>query len=102
MIRVTGTLHCPDAAARDALEAHLAEHVRLSRAEPGCLHFEIVPTSDPLVLAVDEGYRDADAFAAHKARAAGAHGVVRVECARGRIGMGRGDGRGAPRARGPR
>ncbi|MFZ9948916.1 MAG: putative quinol monooxygenase [Gemmobacter sp.] len=70
MIRVTGTLHCPDAAARDALDAHLAEHVRLSRAEPGCLHFEIVPTSDPLVLAVDEGYRDADAFAAHKARAA--------------------------------
>ena len=70
MIRVTGTLHCPDAEARADVLAHLAAHVALSRAEPGCLHFAIEPTADPLVFAVDESYRDADAFSAHKARAA--------------------------------
>jgi len=82
MIRVIGTLHCPDAETRAAVLAHLAAHVAQSRAEPGCLHFAIAPTADPLVFDVDESYRDADAFAAHKARTAASAWAAATRAAR--------------------
>ena len=49
----------------------LAEHVRLTRAEPGCLAFEVTESDERRGwLAVAERFRDAAAFEAHQARAA--------------------------------
>jgi quinol monooxygenase YgiN len=67
-IALTGTLAC---AADDlALVARLLpEHVRLSRAEPGCLSFHVAPSAaDPLVFEVRELFDSREAFDAHQAR----------------------------------
>lgn len=48
----------------------LPAHVHLTRAEPGCLSFDVVPTGDPLIWQVDEAFADRAAFDAHQARAA--------------------------------
>jgi quinol monooxygenase YgiN len=49
----------------------LAEHVRLTRAEPGCLAFAVTPSpDDPGRFVVAERFRDRAAFEAHQARAA--------------------------------
>lgn len=50
------------------LGALLDEHVRLTRAEPGCLAFEVTP--GPARLDVAERFRDRAAFDAHQARTA--------------------------------
>lgn len=66
MIRLTGTLHCPPdraSAVRDALPAH----VGLSRAEPGCLSFDVTETA-PGVFAVSETFTDRAAYDAHQTR----------------------------------
>jgi quinol monooxygenase YgiN len=68
MIRVTGTLTCATAAQADTVRAFLPEHVRLSRAEPGCLSFNVDPTEDPLVWRLDESFVDSAAFQAHQTR----------------------------------
>jgi quinol monooxygenase YgiN len=49
----------------------LDEHVRLTRAEPGCLAFAVTPDpADPGRLDVAERFRDRAAFDAHQARTA--------------------------------
>lgn len=48
----------------------LPAHVHLTRAEPGCLSFDVVPTGDPLIWQVDEAFADRAAFDAHQVRAA--------------------------------
>ncbi|KZC96552.1 putative quinol monooxygenase [Clavibacter tessellarius] len=68
MIRIRGELVCADAAESDAVDHHLPEHAERTRAEPGCLAFEVVPTADPLVWRVDELFRDDDAVGAHRER----------------------------------
>lgn len=68
MIRVTGTLSCTTAADAVLVRQHLPEHVRLSRAEPGCLTFRVDPTDDPLVWRLDETFADRAAFEAHQTR----------------------------------
>ncbi|MBL3550762.1 putative quinol monooxygenase [Rhodovulum sulfidophilum] len=56
----------------DALRAAAAEHVRLTRAEPGCLRFEMREDPDrPGRFLLDEEFTDAAAFAAHRARKEG-------------------------------
>lgn len=65
MIKVTGTLTCSTAADADLVRAHLPEHIRLSRTEPGCLTFNVEPTDDPLVWRLDESFVDKAAFKAH-------------------------------------
>lgn len=68
MIRLRGHLICPtedDAAlVRRLLPAHLA----LSRAEPGCLAFEVGDTDDPLTFEVIEAFRTRAEFDAHQTR----------------------------------
>ncbi len=66
MIRLTGTLTCPPEEAA-AVRAALPAHVALTRAEPGCLSFEVTETA-PDVFAVDELFRDRAAFEAHQVR----------------------------------
>ncbi|MCR8547236.1 antibiotic biosynthesis monooxygenase [Salipiger sp. P9] len=67
-IRLTGLMTCPPErveAVRDALP----EHMRLTRAEPGCLSFEVRETA-PGIFAVAEVFADRAAFDAHQIRAA--------------------------------
>ncbi|WP_373357081.1 putative quinol monooxygenase [Pseudoroseicyclus sp. CXY001] len=67
-VRLQGRLICAGEAEAALVRAALPEHIRLSRAEPGCLHFEVTPTDDPLVWQVKEVFTDAAAFSAHQAR----------------------------------
>jgi quinol monooxygenase YgiN len=70
VIHLSGRVVCPDTAAADRLARHLPERVRLTRAEAGCLSFEVTPTDDPLVWQVAERFTDRTAFEAHQARTA--------------------------------
>lgn len=67
-VRLTGRLTCASPQEADLVRAHLPEHIRLTRAEPGCLSFEVFQTGDPLVWHVEERFRDAEAFAFHQNR----------------------------------
>ena len=68
-VTLNGHLRCAteDEAAR--VRKALDEHVRLTRAEAGCVSFEVTATDDPLVWSVAEEFTDADAFKAHQDRA---------------------------------
>ena len=68
MIIVAGTLTCSSPEEAAIVRTYLPEHIRLSRAEPGCLKFNVVPTDDPLVWRLDEAFVDRQAFEAHQAR----------------------------------
>ena len=68
MIRVTGTLTCATADQAEKVRTHLPDHIRLSRAEPGCLAFNVNPTADPLVWRLDESFADRAAFEDHQTR----------------------------------
>lgn len=68
MIRLRGQLVCLSAEEAAAVQAHRPVHEALTRAEPGCLSFEIAETEDPLVFEVMETFRDRAAFDAHQAR----------------------------------
>ncbi|MDP5333370.1 MAG: antibiotic biosynthesis monooxygenase [Paracoccaceae bacterium] len=70
MIRLSGRLICTTHAQARAVMMALPAHIRLTRAEPGCLSFDVVPTGDPLIWQVDEAFADRAAFDAHQARAA--------------------------------
>ncbi|MGP5258488.1 putative quinol monooxygenase [Brachybacterium paraconglomeratum] len=67
-VELTGRLVCGDLDEAAAVRRHLPEHVDLTRAEPGCLRFEVEPTEDPLVWTVSELFVDRAAFEAHQAR----------------------------------
>ena len=68
MIRLRGHLICVTDDEVAAVTAHLSLHVALTRAEPGCLGFEISATDDPKVFEVMETFRTRDDFAAHQTR----------------------------------
>ncbi len=80
---LTGRLICRDDAEAGIVRAHLADHVRLTRAEPGCLSFEVAQEDDPLVWTVNEAFTDRAAFEAHQARTrASAWGTATTEIQR--------------------
>ncbi len=84
MIRVTGTLTCHTGEQAAMVRRLLPEHVALSRAEPGCLTFDIVPTDSPLVWQLDETFANRQAFEAHQTRTrASAWFAATAELARG-------------------
>lgn len=69
MIRLRGQMICMTAEEHVAVLAHIAEHIALTRAEPGCLSFEISATEDdPFTFEVMESFRDRAAFDAHQSR----------------------------------
>ena len=70
VIRLTGHLFCAGEVQAALVTAHLPEHIRLTRAEPGCLSFEVRQSADPLVWEVAEVFSDRAAFDAHQARTA--------------------------------
>jgi quinol monooxygenase YgiN len=68
VIRLSGFLRCASPEEADIVRRLLPEHVRLTRAEPGCLSFEVTPTDDPLTWRVEERFADRAAFDAHQRR----------------------------------
>lgn len=68
MIRMRGQLICTTEAELAAVQTHLPTHIAASRAEPGCLSFDVSQTDDPMVFEVMEAFRDRAAFDAHQAR----------------------------------
>jgi len=65
-VTLKGQLRCTSADA-DIVRAALPEHIRLSRAEPGCEHFQIEEIA-PGVFTVEERFSDEVALAAHQTR----------------------------------
>lgn len=63
-----GVLRCADTAQAEIVRRHLPEHIRLSRAEAGCLHFDVTQDADPLVWTVSERFTTRAAFDAHQRR----------------------------------
>lgn len=68
MVRLKGHLICLSAAEAEAVRTHRPGHLALTRAEPGCLSFDILDTDDPLIFDVQEVFRDRPSFDAHQAR----------------------------------
>lgn len=68
-VTLTGTLRCANEAEAARVRGALDTHIRLTRAEPGCISFEVTPTDDPLIWDVAEAFTDPAAFDAHQARA---------------------------------
>ncbi len=68
MIHVTGQLICATAEDAALVAALLPSHIRLSRAEAGCLTFNVTRSADPLIWHLDETFTDRAAFKAHQAR----------------------------------
>lgn len=68
-VYLTGWLLPATMADADLIARLMGEHERLSRAEPGCLVFEIFRSmSDPMRFAVREVFADRACFNAHQAR----------------------------------
>ena len=67
-IHINGTIAC-DPDDLELLLTALPGHLALSRAEPGCLAFDIrVSGADPCVFVVTERFADRAAFDTHTAR----------------------------------
>jgi len=66
---LTGFLICRTLEEADRVATLLPDHIRLTRAEPGCLLFEVVRSmSDPVRFAVREIFASRADFDAHQAR----------------------------------
>ena len=68
IVRLSGVLRCRDVDEAARVRGALDEHVRLTRAEPGCLRFDVCATDDPLVWTVDESFATQSDFDAHQTR----------------------------------
>ncbi|MCS5715484.1 antibiotic biosynthesis monooxygenase [Herbiconiux sp. CPCC 205716] len=69
-VHLQGRLICSDARDAALVAEHLPAHLALTRAEAGCVSFEVTPTEDPLVWRVEERFDGEPSFRAHQARAA--------------------------------
>ncbi|MBP2436221.1 putative quinol monooxygenase [Microbacterium amylolyticum] len=67
-VRLTGELICQDEAQAKIVRSALPEHVLLTRSEPGCTAFDVVPSHTPLVWNVTEEFVSDAAFDTHQAR----------------------------------
>ncbi|MHA7306013.1 putative quinol monooxygenase [Arthrobacter sp. TMN-49] len=67
-IIVTGQLICQGDDETAVVSEFLPRHIQLTRAEPGCISFDVNPTGDPQVWEVSECFQDAQSFERHQAR----------------------------------
>ena len=67
-VRLSGFLRCASMEDVEIVKRHLPDHLRLTRAEPGCLSFKVSQTDDPLVWRVEELFVDHAAFDFHQQR----------------------------------
>ncbi|SFN43516.1 putative quinol monooxygenase [Mycetocola miduiensis] len=70
-IHLTGQLICKSEDEARIVTFHLAEHIERTRAEPGCVSFEVTAAGDPLVWSVEERFEDERVFKLHQERVAG-------------------------------
>ena len=69
VVKLTGHIDVPDADI-EMVQTFAPEHIRLSRAEKGCLKFELWQDADnPNIFRLDEAFKDRAAFEVHSARA---------------------------------
>ncbi|KQN52292.1 antibiotic biosynthesis monooxygenase [Serratia sp. Leaf50] len=68
MIKLSGRLVCKNEDESDLVRQHLAEHMRLTKDEAGCVSFKVTATGDPLIWRVEELFTNKDTFAAHQVR----------------------------------
>ena len=68
-VALMGRLICTNDEDAATVRRHLRRHIELTRAESGCLHFDVVQAEDPLIWTVAERFGDQTAFDAHQARA---------------------------------
>lgn len=67
-VQLSGYIRVP-AADLDAVRAALPIHIELTRAEPGCLQFDVVQDPDePTVFHVEEQFLDPQSFSTHQQR----------------------------------
>jgi len=71
VVRLSGQLVCKNQDEAQRVLAHIPQHVALTRAESGCIFFDVTRTADPLIWQVEERFDDATAFTAHQDRVAG-------------------------------
>ena len=67
-IELNGRLICQTEEEAETVRRHLPEHIELTLAEPGCLHFAVERTEDPLVWTVSETFVSRAAFDDHQDR----------------------------------
>ncbi|MGH3651794.1 putative quinol monooxygenase [Glutamicibacter sp.] len=70
IVILEGRLLCKDAAEAELVEKLLPKHIRLTKAERGCISFSVTQTEDPWVWLVHEEFDGSAAFEAHQQRAA--------------------------------
>ncbi len=63
-IGLKGHLICADDREAGVVQRHLG----LTRAEPGCVRFEVETSEDPRVWSVSEEFESEDAYEAHQRR----------------------------------
>lgn len=68
MVELTGRLVCTGDDEAATVRRYLPRHIELTRAEAGCVRFEVVQSDDPLVWSVTERFAHQQAFEAHQAR----------------------------------
>ncbi|MDF1727716.1 MAG: antibiotic biosynthesis monooxygenase [Sulfitobacter sp.] len=69
-VTLTGRLICATEAQAERVRTFLPAHISATRAEPGCLFFEVTPGADPLIWELNERFESPDAFRAHQTRTA--------------------------------
>ena len=70
VVRLSGELVCVTEAEAALVERMLPAHTALTRAEEGCLSFEVTRIADALAWRVEGEFRDAASFRDHQQRAA--------------------------------
>ena len=68
IVRVEGRIICKSEDEAALVREMMPEHVRLTREEPGNIHFDATQGDDPMVWHLSESFESAEAFAAHQAR----------------------------------
>ena len=82
-VRLSGRLVCASEQEAEIVRRHLPEHIDLTRAEPGCVFFDVSPTNDPLIWTVEEHFQDRNSFGSHQERTkASAWGVATAKITR--------------------
>lgn len=69
-VTLSGEMVCASSAEAKVVEHMLPQHVLSSRAEPGCLFFEVTRCGSSLAWDVAERFDNEDSFHAHQARVA--------------------------------
>jgi quinol monooxygenase YgiN len=78
-VTLTGTLICTTEEEAARVRAALDSHIALTRAETGCLSFEVTQSNDPMIWTVSERFVNAASFEAHQIRAGASDWAVETK-----------------------